>query len=204
MRPILSLSLAIAGVLAAAGCVASRPVHYYTLQPLAPSAPQFKPDGVVLLVGNITTPEGLQDGRIRYRIGPNQAGAYEYHRWTERPGEMVRYSLERALRSSGRYRRVIEAGSAASGDYQLRGSLNEFEELDDASSIRTRISLQLELVDRKTNRNVWDRTVEREEPVSSKTVADVVASLDRNLRGVVTEALAQIDQFLAVSGRRQE
>ena len=36
-----------------------------------------------------------------------------------------------------------------------------------------------------------------EEPVSSKTVADVVQSLDRNLQQVVSEAAAEIDKFLA-------
>ena len=67
----------------------------------------------------------------------------------------------------------------------------------DSASVRTRISLQVELVDRKTNRNVWDHVVEREEPVSGKTVADVVQSLDRNLHGVVSETAVEIDKFLA-------
>jgi ABC-type uncharacterized transport system auxiliary subunit len=66
----------------------------------------------------------------------------------------------------------------------------------DGASTRTRISLQVELVDRKTNRNVWDRMAEREEPVSGKTVADVVQSLDRNLQAVVIETAGEIDKFL--------
>jgi ABC-type uncharacterized transport system auxiliary subunit len=190
------ISLAIASVLLAAGCVSSKPVHYYTLQSPAPPAAQGKPDGLVLLLGNIATPEALQDGRIRYRIGANNAGAYEYHRWTEHPGDMVRNSLLRSLRASGRYRRVIEASSAASGDFLLRGKLLEFDEVDDAA-IRTRISLQVELIDRKNNHNVWDRIIEHEEPVHAKTVAEVVQSLDRNLQSVTRDAVAAVDQFLA-------
>jgi len=54
-------------------------------------------------------------------------------------------------------------------------------------------------MDRKTNRNVWDRVVEREEPVSSKSVTDVVQSLDRNLQRVVSETAAEIDKFLAAT-----
>jgi ABC-type uncharacterized transport system auxiliary subunit len=200
MRSPLFLSLMIAGILAGISCVSSRPVYYYTLQPVSPPAAQTKPDGLILLVGSIATPEALQDGRIRYRRGANEAGAYEYHRWTERPGEMVRISLMRALRASGKYQRVIEAGSAATGDYLLRGKLYEFDELDNAA-IRTRISLQVELVDRKTNHNVWDRIVEREESVHGGTVADVVQSLDRNLQGVIREVTTQIDQFLLAPRR---
>jgi len=60
-----------AGGLVCAGCVATRPVRYYTIEQASPPANQGKPDGLVLLVGNIATMEALQDGRIRYRSGPN-------------------------------------------------------------------------------------------------------------------------------------
>jgi ABC-type uncharacterized transport system auxiliary subunit len=196
MRSVISLCLAIAGGLICAGCVASRPIHYYSIKPASPPSNQGKPDGLILLIGNINTPEALQDGRIRYRTGSHESGAYEYHRWTEPPGSMVRISLVRALRASGKYQRVLESSSSATGDYLVLGKLYEFGE-EDGASIQTKISLQVELVDRKTNRNVWDRMVEREEPVSGKTVAEVVQSLDRNLQHVVGETTAEIDKFLA-------
>jgi ABC-type uncharacterized transport system auxiliary subunit len=192
----ISICLAMAGGLVCAGCVSTKPVHYYTIDLALPPATQGKADGLVLIVGNIATPEALQDGRIRYRAGSNEAGAYEYHRWTERPGTMVRNSLARALRASGKYQRVLESSSSAIGDYLVRGKLNDFSEVDGAA-IHTKISLQVELVDRKTNRSVWDRLLEREEPVSGKTVAEVVQSLDRNLQHVVSEMAAEIDRFLS-------
>src|SRR5258705_13509664 len=133
MLSIFSILLVIAWCMADAGCVSTRPVHYYTLGPSPPPAIQGKPDGLILLVGNIATPEALQDGRIRYRTGTNEAGAYEYHRWTERPGSMVRNALIRALRDSGKYRRVLESGSSTNGDYLLRCKLEEFEEVDHGS-----------------------------------------------------------------------
>jgi ABC-type uncharacterized transport system auxiliary subunit len=200
MRSTIAICLTVAGSLIGGSCISSKPVHYYSIEPVSPPSNLGKPDGLVLLVGIIATPETLQDGRIRYRSGANESGAYEYHRWTERPGEMVRVALMRALRASGAYQRVVEANSLATGDYLLRGKLYEFGEVDSAS-IQTKIWLHVELVDRKTNRNVWDRMVEREEPVSGKTVADVVQSLDRNLRQVVSETSAEIDKFLAVRPR---
>jgi ABC-type uncharacterized transport system auxiliary subunit len=196
MRTTIAICLVLAAALAGASCVSTRPVHYYTIEPVSPPVNEDKTDGLVLLMGAIVTPEVLQDGRIRYRTGPNEAGAYEYHRWTQRPGTMVRNSLVRALRASGKYQRVLESGSATDADYLVRGKLYEFGEVDGAS-VQTKISLQLELVDRKTNRNVWDHIAEREEPVGSKTVADVVQSLDRNLQHVVSETTAEIDKFLA-------
>jgi ABC-type uncharacterized transport system auxiliary subunit len=196
MRPMFSICLVMAGALAGASCVATRPVHYYTLEPASPPANQGRPGGLILLVGDIATPEALQDGRIRYRIGPNEEGAYEYHRWAERPGTMVRDSLLRALRASGKYQRVLESSSSATGDYLVRGRLYEFGEVD-TGSIQTKISLEVELVSWKTNLNVWDYVAEHEDPVSGKTVPDVVESLDRNLQRVVSDAAAQIDKFLA-------
>ena len=196
----ISTLLAIAGCVAGSGCVASRPVHYYTLGATPPPANHGKPGGLILLVGKIATPEALQDGRIRYRAGSNEAGAYEYHRWTERPGTMVRNALMRALRDSGKYQRVLEAGSSTNGDYLLRGRLDEFDELDRAS-IQTKISLHVEVIDRKTNQNVWDHTVEREDSVSGKGVNEVVQSFDRNLHNVVVEASEEIDRFLTTAQR---
>ena len=196
MKSMISTFLVMAACLAGAGCVSTRPVHYYTLGAAPPPANHGKPSGLILLVGKIATPEALQDGRIRYRAGSNEAGAYEYHRWTERPGTMVRNGLMRSLRDSGKYQRVLESGSLANGDYLLRGRLDEFDEVDHAS-IQTKISLHVELIDRKTNQNVWDHTVEREEPVSGKSIVDVVQSLDRNLRIVVRETTGEIDKFLA-------
>jgi ABC-type uncharacterized transport system auxiliary subunit len=196
MRSVIAICLAVVGCLVSAACLSTRPVHYYTLEAPAAPANQSRLDGPILLVGSIATPEALQDGRIRYRAGSNEAGAYEYHRWAERPGSMVRDALMRALRSSGKYQRVLEAASSTNGDYLLRGKLDEFDEVD-KGSIETKISLRLELLDRKTNQNIWDRTVEREEPVSGKSVVDVVQSLDRNLQHVVSEIAGEIDTFLA-------
>lgn len=196
MRLMVAVFLLTAGCVADSGCISTKPVHYYSLGAPAPPANRDKPDGLVLLIGGIAAPEALQDNRIRYRAGSNEAGAYEYHRWTERPASMVRIALMGGLRESGKYQSVLESGNSVNGDYLLRGKLEEFDEVDQAS-IQTKISLHVELVNRKANQNVWARTVERVEPVGGKSVADVVQSLDRNLQHVVDEIAADLDRFLS-------
>jgi ABC-type uncharacterized transport system auxiliary subunit len=109
---------------------------------------------------------------------------------------MVRDSLMRALRASGKYQRVIESSSSAIGDYLVRGKLHEFGEVDNPA-IQTRISLQLELVDKKTNRSVWHHLYDREEPVSSKDIRPLWQSMDRNLQQVVSEVAAEMGRLLA-------
>ena len=181
--------------LVSAACVGGRPIHYYAINPPATATAAFRPDGPALLIGRIATPEALQDSRIRYRSGSNEVGAYEYHRWTERPAAMVQDLLLRTLRASGKYREVQEASTAAAGDYLVRGKLYELEELDN-SGIRTRVSLRLELLDRKTGMVVWNQHYDRDEPVEGKTMHEVVLSLERNLQRVIGDAAAAIDVFL--------
>jgi ABC-type uncharacterized transport system auxiliary subunit len=182
--------------LLSAACVGGRPIHYYALNHPPVTAAAAKADGLVLLVGRIATPEALEDGRIRYRSGSNEVGSYEYHRWTERPGLMVRDLLVQTLRASGKYRQVQETSSADGGDYLIRGKLYEFAEVDDPG-IESRVSLQLELVDRKTGLVVWDRHYNRDQPVNGKTMKEVVVSLEHNLQQVIAEATSGIESFLS-------
>jgi ABC-type uncharacterized transport system auxiliary subunit len=177
-------------------CVGGRPIHYYTINPPSATTGASMPNGPALLIGRIAVPEALQDGRIRYRSGSNEVGAYEYHRWTERPAAMVQDLLLRTLRGSGKYRQVQEASTAAAGDYLVRGKLYELEEIDNPG-IRTRVSLRLELLDRKTGMVVWNRHYDREESVEGKAIHDVVLSLQRNLQQVITEAASGIDAYLS-------
>jgi ABC-type uncharacterized transport system auxiliary subunit len=188
-------------VLLLSACASNRPIHYYAInRPLVTEAPG-KPDGLVLVVGRIAAPEALQDGRIRYRAGSNESGAYEYHRWTERPDAMVRDRLVQALRASGHYRQVQETSIGAAVDYRIQGKLYEFSEVDQPG-IQTRISLQLEVVSGKTGLVVWSRNYNRDEPVHGKTMNDVVMSLNRNLQQVIADSTSAIDSFLSSQIRR--
>ncbi|MGH9594610.1 MAG: ABC-type transport auxiliary lipoprotein family protein, partial [Bryobacteraceae bacterium] len=97
--------------MSSSGCISTRQIHYYTLGGVPSSAQMGGPRSPALVVGLITASVPLQDSRIWYRSGANEAGAYEYQRWREPPAPMVRESLIHALRSSGKYRCVQSAGS---------------------------------------------------------------------------------------------
>ena len=194
-------SLATGFLILLSACAAEHPIHYYAInRPPLTEAPG-KPDGLVLVVGRIVTPEALEDARIRYRSGSNEAGAYEYQRWTERPDAMVRDLLVRTLRASGHYRQVEETSNGAAADYRIRGKLYEFSEVDQPG-VQTRISLQLEVVSGKTGLVVWSHTYNRDEPVRGKTMNDVVMSLNRNLQQVIADSTSAIDSFLSSQIRR--
>lgn len=177
-------------------CVGGRPIHYYTINRPASAVTPPKADGLVLAIGRIATAEPLQDERIRYRTGSNEVGAYEFHRWMERPAVIVQEQLLQTLRDSGKFRDVLEMSSSATGDYLIRGRLNEFAEIDNPG-IQTRVSLRLEMVNHKTGAPVWSQEYNRDEPVNGKTMNDVVLSLQRNLQQIIGEAASAIETAAA-------
>jgi hypothetical protein len=44
---------------------------------------------------------------------------------------------------------------------------------------------------------VWNQHYDRDDPVEGKTIHDVVLSLERNLRQVITDAASGINAFLS-------
>ena len=89
-----------------------------------------------------------------------------------------------------------EASTAAPGDYLIRGKLNEFSEIDEPS-IHTRVSLRLELLDRRSGLLLWDRQYDHDEPVNGKNMKEVVVSLQDNLHRVIADAASGIEEFLS-------
>ena len=195
-------SVVVAALLFAGGCAPHRIQYYQISTNFKQAAPAET--GPVLLVGRIATPLALQDGRIRYLAGSNEVGAYEYHRWTDPPGIMVKDSLIHVFRASGKFKSVQEASSSAEGDYNLRGKLLEFSEVD-VSGIATRVSLDLELREVKSGRLVWNETLTHDDPVqATKKVADVVQSFDRNLQTVLANAASDIGTYITAHPRPDE
>jgi ABC-type uncharacterized transport system auxiliary subunit len=177
------------------GCGTSRPVKYYRIAIPEPAPPASSvPFGVTLKVGNIEAPALMRDGRILYQAGANEVGAYEYHRWVETPDRIVQDLLVRMLRSSGRYPSVDAPASPAKTDYLLLGRIHEFAEVD-KPEVFTRISLEIEVHEGKTNRTVWSRLYSAEVKVDGKEVADVVQALDRNLRRGLGEIVSGLEEY---------
>lgn len=183
------------------GC-ATHQIHYYGLSAF-PAIPGSAGTGPSLVVGRIATAQALQDGRIRYLEGSNEVGAYEYHRWTDPPGVMVRDALIHSLRASGRFGTVQASGTSVEGDYAVRGRLVEFAEVDGAGldnpGIQTRVTLELELREVKTGKLIWIRTLSRDEPAAAKAMADVVRSLDQNLKAVLKDGVAAMEAAMPPS-----
>lgn len=181
------------------GCGSGRPIHYYTVEfPVTP-APSTSVYPITILIGHIGSPELLKEEAIAYRSGPNEIGTYDYHHWVEPPVHLVEVNLIRRLRASGKYQSVSELGSSAVGDYILQGRLYDFEEVDAGGSIAALVSMEFELIDRKTRRTVWTHFYSHSEPVLGKEISEVVAGLDHNLQQGLAEIASGIDTYFTAN-----
>ncbi len=197
MRQTIAVAALALGGLAACGG-AARPIKYYILQlPAAGPTATANPWPVSLLVGRLSAPHLFRDERIVYRVGTEQLGAYEYHRWAEPPTEMFEAILVRMLRDSGRYRTVQTLRSDARGDYIVRGRLHHLEEVT-GGQIVARVALEIELFEIKSGATVWSQFYSQDEPVNGKEVPALVEAFDRNVQRGLAQITAGIDQYFAI------
>lgn len=197
MKTVFKCSLAIAAAALLGSCGATRPSKYYALELPAASAAAANPLPVTLLVGRVTAPHILRDDRIAYRSTATEIGMYEYHRWSEPPATMIEALLQRRLRADGRYRSVQALSSNAQGDYVLRGRLHQFEEVAGGAGVSARISLEMEMFERKSGTVVWTNLFNAEEAVAGKEVPAVVDALNRASQRVLGEVSTSVASYFA-------
>ena len=191
------LTLALVGAaLAASACGSVRPIYYYSLDPPAVTPAADKLD-VSLVIGRIGAPLVYRDTRIVYRIGPNEMGLYQDHRWAEAPAELVQEMVFQSLRRSKRYKSVQLISSNVRGDYVLRGRVDRFEEVDNPLS--SRVWMHFSLYDPTQGKTVWSQDYQNDAPVSAKEVSAVAASLNQNLQQGITQILGGLDQYLTAN-----
>ena len=197
MRRFQLLGLTFVLALIVNGCGAARPVHFYVIDPGPMTAnPATAKIPVTILVARITASHLYREDRLVYGAGDVQFGIHENERWTESPVDMMQDMLLSSLRASGQYASVARIGSMQTGNYILRGHLNSLYEVD-KPSLLGRFSLELELFDRKAGTTVWSDSYTHDEPVSGKSVPDVIQALDRNVHGGIQQLTASLGQYFA-------
>jgi ABC-type uncharacterized transport system auxiliary subunit len=102
------------------------------------------------------------------------------------------------LRASGNYQSVTSLGSAAEGQFLVRGRLYDFEEVD-GGSITGLVSMEFELLDRKTGKVVWTHFYSQSEPVQGKEISAIVTALDVNLGRGLKETADGLNQYFSAN-----
>jgi ABC-type uncharacterized transport system auxiliary subunit len=198
MRRMILASMALLAALTLDACGGGRPIRYYTVELPAAPEPTSSAYPIALAIGHIGAPETLQGQPIVYRSGRNEIGVYQYHLWAEPPVQMLKVMLIRRLRASGKYQSVAQLGSSGEGDFVLQGRLYDFEEVDTAS-VAALVSMEFELIDRRTRKTVWTHFYSDSEPVEGKEISEVVSALDRNLERGLTELASGLNAYFSAN-----
>ena len=198
-------ALALVALLAAglSGCGSMKPVKYYQLThpPTTALAASESPVDASLLVRPFQTSHLYREDRIVYGGESEQLGLYDYERWTEPPVELLQDAFARGLRASGHFKAVTKFRSDASVDLVLTGHLYAFREVS-AGGVVARLNFDVELIDLKLGKAVWQHTYNHDEPTSGKTVADVAAAMNKNVQLSVQEIQDGLLQALSTYSRK--
>lgn len=180
------------------GCGHPKAIRYYTVQSVTAPALSTSAQSVSLLVGTITGPEILRGSPIAYRVGTNEIGTYQYSQWAEPPIAIVQSRLIGVLKASGNYQSVSSLGGDSDGQFLVRGRLYDFEEVD-GGSITGLVSMEFDLVDRKSGKIVWSHFYSQSEPAQGKEISAIVTALDVNLDRGLKETAAGLNQYFSAN-----
>ena len=173
-------------LVAAAACFRGKlpPREFYRLVSVdAPaSAPKAgaEPLSATIAIKTYATPGIYSSDLIVYRVSDAQYGAYPSRQWAIPVGEMLGAITERIVRdghvTSGR---VVYGGPTAKDvEYEWRGAVREFDEVDAPGSVSASVSLAAQLVRTVDDSVLWSGTATIVEPVrESRSMDSVVAAL---------------------------
>ena len=156
-----------------------------------------------IIVNRPQTSDVYKDTQLVYSVGPQQMGTYAHERWIGPPPMLIQEVLLRELRASGRYGGVHYPESNVIGDYALRSRLYDFKEVDSGGTPAARLTIDMELRNIRTGTAVWTLSYTHDEPVSAKTVQDVVAALNSNVQRAAGEVSAGLEQYFSTHPVKQ-
>lgn len=139
--------LAVVGV-CLAGCAPLRQpplkIEQFRLEYSA-EAPQGMPLPLIVRVAPMEVAATYDRDPIVYRESDYDIGSYFYFRWASNPGNMIADLLARDFAASGLYKDVQTAVSTLSPDYQVKGTVEEIEELVASHNCAARLRLRISL-----------------------------------------------------------
>jgi uncharacterized lipoprotein YmbA len=207
----------VSGLLAAgpAGCLRGTlpPREYYRLSPAdsvtnAPRAVSAPPLSGSVGVRVYDTPGIYGSGALVYRVGTTSYGAYPSREWAIPLGEMLgaltQEIVQRRGLTSGRV--AFDAPDSKNQPYEWRGTVREFDEVDDPTAVSASVSLAAQLVRVADDSVIWSGVVrESQAVVEARRIESVVAALSaaasRAIARLADEAATDLRRLAAAGAR---
>ena len=172
-----------------AGCLPTRgvdqPTRHYTLEYDPPRVADLARLPNIIQVSAFETAPTYDTTQIVYSEGQYQRETYVYHKWRNKPGEMVTQYLTRDLRESGLFAAVLTEESRSAASHRLEGVVEEFYELDSAHQWFAVLTLDVVLAaadeSDPAKRVLLQKSYSLREPCKEKTPLALAAAMSRAL-----------------------
>ena len=200
-------------LLGSAGCFRGKlpPREFYRLSVPDSLVSVGRAMGAPPLTGSIAiarydTPGIYASGSLVYRVGSTSYGTYPSREWAIPLGEMLGSITEGIVRervlTSGRV--AFEPSSARREQYEWRGTVREFDEVDAPSSVTASVWLVAQLVRVADDSIIWSGSAREMEPIAqTRSIDAVVAGLSSaTARAVIrlSDEAASVLRRLAAAG----
>ena len=204
-------ALALAGVLAAGGCVSigggdapsrvwyqmsDRDIGGNTAAAVASAATTSRIDTTLLVEGTAASP--LYEGTaLVYSRSPGAHAVYQFAAWTEPPARRIAHLAARRLAARDRFDTVAQTDTGIRGALVLRISVERVLHEIGPSASRARLELTAELLDWRRRTLIARQGFAAHEAVGSDDAAAAVAAFDRGLARVLDDLTPWVETAAA-------
>jgi len=180
-------------------CSSIPETHYYLIDyPVTGIEENSNPVyNIILGVTKFNVDPLYSDGRLVYRENPYEAKYYNYHRWITEPGKMVTDKTIDQLSASNLFKMVVLFPRISQCDYILIGNIKALEEWDEKKQWFANVKIDFKLLDKKSHKLIWKKTVEKQNPVIKKSPFEVVTGINECVRLCVEEIQQELNSYFS-------
>ena len=147
------------------------------------------------------TPGIYASGALVYRVGSSTYGEYPAREWAIPLGEMLGSMSEAVIarRSLASGRVVFDPSATERQQFEWRGSVREFDEVDTPTSVSASVALDAKLIRVADDSVIWSGSVREVVPVAQSRSMDAVVA---GLSVAASRAIAKLTDDAAATLRR--
>ena len=154
-----------------------------------------------IAIARYETPGIYGSGAVVYRVGTSEYGAYPSREWAiplgEMVGSMTESILERRALTSGRV--SFDPGTARRDQYEWRGTVREFDEVDAPNAVSASVALSVQLVRVADDSVIWSGSAHEVEAIGQTRSMDAVVA---GLSAAAARALSRLADDAGATLRR--
>lgn len=195
---ILIMMITALSVLMGFGCFgikqSSPKIDFYSLEYDPPQVSSEKKLPAVIRVNMFSIAPPYDTQKMVYRETGFKKDAYSYHRWWNKPNELVTAFLARDLKSSGLFEAVFAFDRTIPATHSIYGAVEEFYELDAAPDVwQAVMSLTISLVDDRAVRAdrsvLFQKKYSLTEHCQAQTPLAVAQAMSKNMETLSAEII---------------